>query len=230
MELWTMALRTLLMYIVILIAMRIMGKREIGKLSVFDLVISILIAELAVFSIDEPEAPLMESVTPIAAIVVMQLLLAWLTMKSRTARLIIDGKPSLIIEKGQLNREEMRKQRYNIDDLMMQLREKNIQNVADVEFAILEASGKLSVVPKVKMKDKERNYSDGIRYEGLPIPLVMDGKVNDENLAVINKTRFWLKNELQARHVTDVKDVFLCTFDHRGRIYIDLKRRPGKPR
>jgi uncharacterized membrane protein YcaP (DUF421 family) len=135
-----------------------------------------------------------------------------------------------LIENGKLNQAEMRKQRYTLDDLMMQLRERSVKNVADVEFAVLETSGKLSVIEKEKQSSQTKPSPDvvsdipRIRYEGLPLPLIMDGKVQDDNLEKLGKTRFWLKNQLQAKGVNDFKQVFFCTIDYRGRLFLDKKR------
>ncbi|MNO34829.1 hypothetical protein D3C76_248730 [compost metagenome] len=142
----------------------------------------------------------------------------------------------------------MRRQRYNIDDLLLQLRGQNIDSPADVEFAILETSGQLTVIEKnrgVSSSNQSGNSSsaaetshqpgnsagnsaDGvklpnhkIRYEGLPIPLIMDGKVQDANLEMIGKTRFWLRTQIRQKGVSDFRDVFLCSIDHKGKIYID---------
>jgi uncharacterized membrane protein YcaP (DUF421 family) len=250
---------TVLMYIFIFLSMRIMGKREIGKLSVFDLTISIMIAEIAVFVIEDIERPIYDGFVPMATLVLIQVLVAQLSLKSRKLRLLVDGKPSILISDGKLHRGEMRKQRYNIDDLLLQLRGQNIDSPADVEFAILETSGQLTVIEKNKgvsssnqtgnsSADSEQNSQSGssredssdgedksggensatvklpkhkIRYEGLPIPLIMDGKVQDSNLEMIGKTRFWLRTQIRQKGVSDFRDVFLCSIDHKGQIYID---------
>ncbi|MEI2397871.1 DUF421 domain-containing protein [Paenibacillus sp. FSL R10-2771] len=250
---------TVLMYIFIFLSMRIMGKREIGKLSVFDLTISIMIAEIAVFVIEDIERPIYDGFVPMATLVLIQVLVAQLSLKSRKLRLLVDGKPSILISDGKLHRGEMRKQRYNIDDLLLQLRGQNIDSPADVEFAILETSGQLTVIEKNKgvsssnqtgnssssAEQKEQNSggqessggsdksdksdSSGkvklpkhkIRYEGLPIPLIMDGKVQDDNLEMIGKNRFWLRTQIRQKGVSDFRDVFLCSIDHKGQIYID---------
>jgi uncharacterized membrane protein YcaP (DUF421 family) len=230
MELWTIFLRTVLIYFVVFIVMRLMGKREIGKLSIFDLVISIMIAEIAAFIIDDPHMPIMEGILPMLTLVAIQIMIAFLTLKNRKMREWFDGKPSYLIENGKLNQAEMRKQRYTLDDLMMQLRERSVKNVADVEFAVLETSGKLSVIEKEKQSSQTKPSPDvasdipRIRYEGLPLPLIMDGKVQDDNLEKLGKTRFWLKNQLQAKGVNDFKQVFFCTIDYRGRLFLDKKR------
>ncbi|NQX69513.1 DUF421 domain-containing protein [Paenibacillus alba] len=226
MEILTIFLRTVLVYFVVFLMLRLMGKREIGKLSLFDLVISIMIAEIAVFVVEDSSKPLLDGLIPMGTLVLIQIFIAFIALKSRTLRLMFDGKPSVIISKGTIDREEMKKHRYNLDDLMLQLRQNKIMNVADVEFAVLEPSGKLSVVEKaVKESSADVETPKGvIRYEGLPLALIMDSKVQDDNLEKIGKTRFWLKNQLQLNGVRDFKEVFYCSIDHRGRIFLDRKR------
>ncbi|WP_405117113.1 DUF421 domain-containing protein [Paenibacillus sp. FSL K6-1217] len=246
---------TVLMYIFIFLSMRIMGKREIGKLSVFDLTISIMIAEIAVFVIEDIERPIYDGVVPMATLVLIQVIVAQLSLKSRKLRLLVDGRPSILISDGKIHRGEMRRQRYNIDDLLLQLRGQNIVSPADVEFAILETSGQLTVIEKnqnVTSSNQSGNSSSGaerkekngdsqedsgdagssggtasvklpkhkIRYEGLPIPLIMDGKVQDSNLEMIGKNRFWLRTQIRQKGVSDFRDVFLCSVDHKGELYI----------
>lgn len=226
MDILIIFLRTVLIYFVVFLMLRLMGKREIGKLSLFDLVISIMIAEIAVFVLEDSGKPLMDGIVPMATLVLIQILIAYITLKNRTLRILFDGKPSVIIKEGMIDRDEMKKQRYNLDDLMLQLRQNKIMNVADVEFAILEPSGKLSVLEKKEkeaVKD-EPGLQGTIRYEGLPLPLIMDGKVQDDNLEKIGKTRFWLKNQLQIKGARDFKEVFYCSIDHRGRLFLDRKR------
>lgn len=246
---------TVLMYIFIFLSMRIMGKREIGKLSVFDLTISIMIAEIGVFVIEDIERPIYDGVVPMATLVLIQVIVAQLSLKSRKLRLMVDGRPSILISDGKIHRGEMRRQRYNIDDLLVQLRGQNIISPADVEFAILETNGQLTVIEKntnVTSSNQSGNSSSGaerkeknidsqknsgdvessgdsasvklpkhkIRYEGLPIPLIMDGKVQDGNLEMIGKNRFWLRTQIRQKGVSDFRDVFLCSVDHKGELYI----------
>ncbi|MBU5355470.1 YetF domain-containing protein [Paenibacillus silvae] len=232
--------RTILMYFLVYCAIRIMGKREIGKLSMFDLVVSIMLAEMAAFVIEDIKKPLSHGIAPMLTVIVMQVGMAYLGLKSRRLRLMIDGKPTVIISKGKLHRDEMKKQRYNLDDLLQQLREQNIDSIEDVDFALLETTGKLTVFPKDQSAgnndvspgsgsgnsstDKKGSVKlkgfPNIKYEGLPVPLIMDGKVQDENLEMIEKTRFWLKNQIQQKGIMDFKDVFICSIDHNGKIYI----------
>lgn len=236
--------RTILMYFIVYGAIRVMGKREIGKLSMFDLVVSIMLAEMAAFVIEDTGKPLFHGIVPMLTVLVMQIVMAYMSLKSRGLRLMIDGKPVVLISKGTLNRDEMRKQRYNLDDLLLQLREQNIDSIGEVEYAILETTGKLTVFPKNQnggippsggnlnsnsiqkpRKDKVDGFQN-IKYEGLPLPLIMDGKVQDQNLELIQKTRFWLKNQIQQKGILDFKDVFICSIDHNGKIYVSPKEDP----
>lgn len=268
------SIRTIGMYAIVFVVMRLMGKREIGQLSVLDLVISVMIAEIAVIIIEDTDKNWLSGITPIVILLIIQIVTAIISMKSRKIRLLFDGKPTIVMANGKIYRDELKKQRYNLDDLLLQLRENGIASLGDVDFAILETSGKLSVIKKedeveqleaskIKLSDKSvkkqqdleekqqkhhehtKSYGldamqkdnkeekskiipPGFRYEILPIPLIMDGKVQDQNLEKIEKTRFWLKNVIQERGVNQFKDVLLCTIDHKERIYVDASNRQKK--
>ncbi|MFD2446188.1 DUF421 domain-containing protein [Bacillus sp. CGMCC 1.16607] len=204
-------LRTLLLYFLILLIFRIMGKREIGELSILDLVVFIMIGEMAVLAIEKPEEPLFHSVLPMLLLMVIQISFALLSLKSKKFRDMVEGKPIIIINRGKIDEKEMQRQRYNFDDLLMQLREKDIRNIADVEFAILEPSGKLAVF------EKENNKAGDIT-----IPLIMDGEIQEVNLSRINKTNLWLRQELKKKGYTDIKNISFCSYQN-GSFYIDEK-------
>jgi len=243
MEIGIHIFRTLSMYFLILIIIRLMGKREIGKQSVFDLVIFVMMADLSVLVIEDTKRPFAHALVPMLSLLIVQVSLAWITLRSRRLRLLFDGKPTVLVERGQINREAMRKQRYSLDDLMQQIRENSIATVADVDFAILEPSGKLSVIKK-EAADDSANASGGgqaqsntklqasplpkpfpkhFRFETLPVPLVMDGKLMKDNLELLDKDRFWLNHQLKSRGISDLKQVFLCTIDHKGSLYINTQ-------
>mgnify|MGYP001217453427 CR=1 FL=1 len=249
-DMTTHIFRTLLMYFFIYFTIRIMGKREIGKLSLFDFVISIMIAELAVFVVEDMKEPLLDGIIPMVTLVILQIAIAQVSLKNRKLRLLFDGKPTVLISNGKLHRDAMKKQRYNLDDLMLQIRQKDIDNIADVEFAILETTGQLTVLSKDSKSAEEPSYGTStfrrrsrlksrrrilvpagkLTYQGLPVPLIMDGRVQDENLQLMKKTRFWLKNQILTKGASDFKDVFLCSIDHKNHIYIDLKEKiDGEP-
>ncbi|PZE19452.1 DUF421 domain-containing protein [Paenibacillus xerothermodurans] len=216
-------LRTVLVYFVAFLAMRVMGKREIGKLSVFDLVISIMIAEIAVFVLEDVGKPIAEGLLPLITLVAIQLLISYISLKNERLRRWFEGKPSFIIENAKINQQEMKRHRYNLDDLLLQLRQNDVTDVSKVEFAILEPSGKLTVVEKQSSNSQPAGGEPAIRYEGLPLPLIMDGKVQEDSLQKLGKTRFWLKTELNKKGVSDFKQVFFCSYDGRGHWFIDRK-------
>lgn len=209
-------LRTLFMYFVVFFIMRLMGKREIGKLSVFDLVISIMIAEIAVLAIEDEQKTILEGLVPLATLVSIQLAIAWLTLKNQKVRRWFDGTPSLLVRHGKLDRKEMKRQKYNLDDLMLQLRMKDVADLREVDFAILETNGILTVIKK--------QQSEATMSEGLPLPLVLDGKVQDDMLQKIGKTRSWLADKLSHEYgIDEIRDVFYCSIDDRGKVHVDLK-------
>jgi uncharacterized membrane protein YcaP (DUF421 family) len=194
-----------------------MGKREIGKLSVLDFVVSIMIAELAVISIEDPEVPMINSLVSIFVLLGIQLILALFSLKSRKMRELVDGKPSLIIREGKVDEHEMKKQRYNFDDLLTQLRENNIRNLNEVEFGILETTGKLSVIRKDEENDQDLPTIQTI------LPLILDGKIIEDNLEKLDKTPLWLRQQLKTVGFKDVKKISFCTLNKDGSLYIDQK-------
>jgi uncharacterized membrane protein YcaP (DUF421 family) len=218
MEIYTIIFRTIFIYFLILIVFRLMGKREMGKLSVLDFVVSIMIAELAVISIEDPDIPMLNSLVSILMLLAIQLMLAVLSLKSRKMREFVDGKPSVIIEKGKVDEHEMQKQRYNFDDLLTQLRENNIKSLNEVEFGILETSGKLSVLKK--NQEDEINKNSQLQ---MILPLILDGRIIEENLERVNRTSFWLRQELKKADFKDIKSISFCTLNEDGTLYVDVK-------
>ncbi|WP_096201429.1 DUF421 domain-containing protein [Bacillus sp. FJAT-45350] len=213
MEYSTIILRTILIYFIILFVLRFMGKREIGELTVLDFVVSIMIAELAVVSIEDTRIPMLHTIVPIVVLSVIQICLAFVSLKSEKLRKLVDGKPSVIISQGKIDEHEMRKQRYNFDDLLIQLRQNKISKVSDVEFAILEPSGELSVIEKNK---------DGSKKE-LPMPLILDGHIQKEHLEKINQTELWLRQELRKLGYRDVKKISYCAYHDNNTFFVDIK-------
>lgn len=228
--LWQLLLRTLFIYFFVLIVLRLMGKREIGKLSVFDLVVSIMMAELAIVVIENPEISMLRGILPIIVLMLTQIILSYVTLKSKKIRDLVEGSPAVLIANGEIRDDEMRRQRYTVDDLLVQLREKNISNVSDVEFAILETSGKLSVFPKPSQlpATKEDLNIQGQDYYGLPITVISDGRTMSQNLKKINKDDQWLKKEIVKHGYGKIEEVYFASIDHTGKMFIDPKDRKGK--
>ena len=205
------SLRTILMYFVILAIFRLMGKREIGELSLLDLVVYVMLAEMAVFVIEEPKRELWEGLVPMVVLTIIQFILAYVTFKNRKLRLLLSGKPSIVITKGKIDEKVMKRLRYNFDDLMMQLREQGVYNLTEVEYAILETSGKMSVIKKKDAKETP-----------LSLPLVLDGEIIEDNLYDLGATREWLLKELEIRGYGAISSISYCSFD-KGIFRVDLK-------
>ncbi|MBO5414862.1 MAG: DUF421 domain-containing protein [Bacilli bacterium] len=198
MEILTVLFRTLLFYFIIALVYRFMGKREVGELSIMDLIVSILIAELAAIAIDKHEESLLITIIPICVLVIIQIIVAKISLKSTNIREKIEGEPSVIINRGKINFKEMLKQRYNLDDLLTQLREKGIRSIEKVDYAVLETSGKLSVFEK----GKDTSY---------PLPLVLDGTIDYETLTQIKKDKKWLDKSLSDKKL-ELDNVFYAFY------------------
>ncbi len=192
--------RTFLFYILITILYRFMGKREVGQLGIVDLIVSILIAELAAMSIDKREESVLLSIIPIVALVLIQVGVAYYSLKNSKARETLDGVPSVIIKRGIINFKEMVKQRYNIDDLLTQLREQHIRSIEEVDYAILETSGNLSVFKK--QGDLSTEY---------PMPIILDGEIMEDTLKQIGRNRNWLEKYLKDEK-TSIDDIFYAFY------------------
>lgn len=200
-----------------------MGKREIGQLSPFDFVVTIMIAELAAIPMEMSGVPLWHSVLPLLFLGILEIIVSYATLVSHTLRGIICGHPQVIIKNGVLLRNEMKKARYNLDELFAQIREKGVTDIESVEFAILETSGKLNVL--LKSQHRPVTPADlGIptSYEGLPIVLIMDGNVIKKNLKDANLDEKWLHEELKKRDLT-AKNVLLATLSTDGRLFVNKK-------
>lgn len=203
--------RTAVIYLVIWFLFRMMGKREVGELSVLDLVVSIMIGDIAVLSFEDLEKPFIRQTIPMFVLAILQITLAFASLKSVKLRNFMDGKPQIIINQGKIDEKAMRRQRYNFDDLLTQLREQGIIDINEVQFAILETSGRLSVIKK---SDEEGSESQ------VPFPLIVDGEIQEENLDKIGKNHFWLLNQLKKHGETKVKEISICGYID-GQFYID---------
>ena len=203
----SLVLKTLFLYICIIIGYRVMGKKELGQLSVIDLIVSILIADMAAVCIEEQSYSIFVSVVPMLTLIVMQIVLSYISVKSNKFRNIIDGKPTLIINNGKVNFTAMSKLRYSLDDLTTQLREQGVKSLEEVDYAILENSGTLSIFKNTK------------EY---PLPLILDGEIDYATLIEIKKDKKWLDKMLKNENI-ELKDVFYA-FYTKDKTYI-IKRK-----
>lgn len=195
--------KCIIVYFVIIFALRLMGKREVGELSVFDVVIYLVMSELLAISITDTHSSIFRSLVPIAVLALMQIAISWILLKSKRIRDLFDGKAVILIRDGCIDQQMMRKERYSIDDLMSQLHGKDLSSPDEVAFAILENNGTLSILPKKSCR---------VRY---PHPLISDGVINMEVLRSIGKDREWLTQQL-GKQGTTAEAVFLCLYQKDG--------------
>jgi uncharacterized membrane protein YcaP (DUF421 family) len=216
--------RTLILYLLVVIVMRIMGKRQIGQLQPFELAVAIMISELAAIPMQNTGIPLIYGIIPILTLLIAQIVLSFLSLKSSKARGIICGKPNILIENGKIKEENLRRELYTLNDLLEQLRIKNVPNISDVEFAILETNGQLSVIPKsLKRPIIPEDLNLSIKYEGLPLDLVIDGDIIHKNLEKAKLNEDWLSSELARLGINDVKEVLFASIDSSGNLFYQQK-------
>ncbi|AFK85053.1 MULTISPECIES: YetF domain-containing protein [Thermoanaerobacterium] len=206
--------RTLILYFLVVIVMRIMGKQQIGQLQPYELVVAIMIADLVAVPMQNKGIPLLTGIIPILTLLISQLFLSYVSMKSLHGREIICGKPTILIDKGKILTKELQKERYNINDLLEELRVMGYPNIADVEYAILETNGCLSVIPKVDKRPVTPNDLNLTpQYEGLPLPLIIDGKIIEKNMKMANVDMNWLNEQLKMWNISSIDNVILASLD-----------------
>lgn len=217
--------RTLILYALVVIVMRIMGKRQIGQLQPFELVVAIMISELAAVPMQNTGIPLVNGIVPILTLLVAQILVSFIALKSAKARAVICGTPSVLVENGKINEKVLRNEMVSLTDLLEQLRSKNVYNIADVEFAILETNGQLSVIPKSQKRPlNPEDMNIPTKYEGLPIDLIIDGEIMYKNLEKAELDEGWLRLELGKFGFASLQDVLFASIDTEGKLYYQVKQ------
>ena len=215
--------RAIVLYIIVLIVMRLMGKREIGQLQPFELAISIMIADLASIPMSETGIPISNGIIPILGLLVMHLIISMLNIKSTKAREIICGKPSILIFRGKIDEKVLKKERFTINELEERLRDNNIFNIGDVEYAILETSGQVTVIPKPnKRATMPEDFNIEPQYEGIPYDLVVDGRVMYKNLEKIGQNYVWLKKQTEKFGIKP-EEALIVTIDGENKFFCQPK-------
>lgn len=205
--------------------MRLMGKREIGQLQPFELAISIMIADLASIPMTDTGVPISNGIIPILGLLVMHLLISVINLKSMKAREIICGKPRILIYRGRIDEKALKKERFTINELEERLRGNNVVNLGDVEYAILETSGNITVIQKPEKRNTiPEDFNIIPEYEGISYDLVVDGKVMDKNLKKLGKNYQWLKNQV-AKFNMKPEDALVVTLDGKGQIFCQEKEK-----
>lgn len=218
-------IRTALLYALVIFTMRLMGKRQIGELQPYEFVITIMISDLAALPMQDTRFPLLLGVIPIVTLLLLKILLSLIELKSQKARKIIDGEPTILVYNKQINYSALKKQQINIDELMEELRLLGYFDLSNIQYAILENNGRLSVLPsnQSSSSSSSNNQSPSSKKEPLlPKILVSDGKINTNTLTSINKDEEWISNVLKNHNINSIKDVVIAMYDTTGNFKYQL--------
>ena len=215
--------RSIILYVIVLIVMRLMGKREIGQLQPFELAISIMIADLATIPMTEIGIPIFNGIIPILGLLFMHLIISIANLKSTKAREIICGKPRILIYRGKIDEKALKKERFTINELQEKLRGNGVVNLGDVEYAILETSGDVTVIQKPdKRTTIPADFNIMPEYEGIPYDLIIDGKIMEKNLKAIGKNYVWLDKQIKKFGIKP-EEALIVTIDGKGQIFCQKK-------
>lgn len=219
----TIIIRTVIIYFLLLLVMRLMGKRQLGELDVGELVITILLSEIATTPITNPERRFIDALVPIALLSLLEILTSVLILRVPFFKSILSSKPAVIIAKGVIDYNAMKRVRISLEELISQIRQNGIYDICEVDYAILEENGKMSVIPKNANRQPDKN-DIGIKCEdnGVMHIIISDSQVNAHGLKLIGKDKVWLENKLKKQKVK-IKDVFCMTVDDAGKIFIQLR-------
>ena len=221
----TTFIRTVILYILVLVIMRMMGKREIGQLQPFELAIAIMIADLASIPMANIGIPIFSGIIPILALLMMHLIISNINLKSINMRKVICGKPTILIYRGRIDEKALKKEKFTINELQERLRGNNVFNIGDVEYAILETSGQITVIQKPdKRTTIPADFNILPEYEGIPYDLVIDGRIMHENLKAIGKDEIWLEREVKKFKIRP-EEALVVTFDGKGQIFCQAKEK-----
>lgn len=221
---FTALVRTIILYIIIITGVRLMGKRQVGELEPSELVLSLLISDLAAVPMQDPGTPLYAGIIPILVLLSLTMLLSVATMKNAAIRILICGRPSIIIQNGKLNQNEMRRNRLTVDELLEELRCQGHTDPAAIQYAILETNGQLSILPKSEhLPATAGQLHLETQKSGLPLVIISDGKIVEQALNQLGRDRSWLEHQLKKHKFNDPGEIFLMTADEHGNLYLSPK-------
>lgn len=212
--------RTIILYLVIIVGIRLMGKRQIGQLEPSELVLSLLIADLAAVPMQDFSIPLIMGVIPILTLLCLSTILSVLTVRSIRFRALLCSRPSIVIREGKVLYREMVKNRFTVDELMEELRMAGITNLSAVKYAILETTGRISVLPYPEEAPVTAGQMEiSPPSPGLPLIIISDGRVLSHHMKARNLSMDWLRQQLRLRGIAQTSQVFLMTVDEEGHVY-----------
>lgn len=213
-------IRTIVLYLLIVVGIRLLGKRQVGELEPSELTLALIIADLASVPMQDNGIPLLSGLIPIVVLLSVATILSVLSTKSIRFRTLLCGRPSVVVESGMVVEQELRKNRLTVDELLEELRIQGYSDLRTVRYAILETNGQLSVLPYVSEKPVTAAQM-GLNPEepGLPVILISDGRLLEENLKARGFEQVWLKKQLESHGLTSPKQAFLMTVDKAGTTY-----------
>ncbi|WP_096516127.1 DUF421 domain-containing protein [Clostridium perfringens] len=222
-------IRTAILYFIVIISIRLMGKRQIGELQPYELVITLMLSDLASLPMQDTRLPLLLGIVPIITLLFVKILISEIQQHSRLFEKILDGTPSIIISDGEINLEMMKKQRLTMNDILEELRSAGYLDISDIQYAIIETNGTISIIPKsacdtVKRKDLKIKESES----KIPIVLFEDGHLNKKALQEMNKDEKWLDEKLKSLNYPPRDKLFLVMMDSNGKLFIQRKNQKDK--
>ena len=223
---WIVLFRTIVIYLILMLFLRLLGKRQLGEMELSEFVAAALIANLAAHPLEETEQPMLPPLLAIAALSVLELLTAWISLRSIRLRALLYGRPSLIIDHGKIDQAEMRRNRFTPDELMQAMRSSGVLDINEVLYAVLETNGTLSVIPIAEAQPVTAGQM-GVAAEqaGYPSVVISDGRIMDHNLKRLGFNRAWLDKRLRGQGQKDPSRVFLMTADESGKVFFCEKER-----
>lgn len=218
-------IRTLILYTTVVLCLRIMGKRQIGELQPSELVVAIMISDVATVPIEALDIPLLSGIIPVLTLLLAEVITSYLSLKSRFIRKFIMGEPSVVIYNGVICEKELEKQRFNLNDLLEELRLLGLFDISDVYIAVLETSGKLSVIPKTSARSVTVDDMGlkNVRREGLPCTVIMDGRFNQAEVKRSGHSKDYIVKVLNNKGIKSPKDVFIASIDEEGEMFVQKK-------
>ena len=217
----TALIRTIILYFLIMAGLRLMGKRQIGELEPSELVLALLISDLAAVPMQDFGIPLINGVLPILTLLSLSMIISVLNLKSIRFRALICGSPTVIIQEGHVLQNEMRRTRFTVDELIEELRQQGVVDLATVQYAILETNGKLSVLlyPEYQPLTPKSAQNHKVDNTGLPTVLISDGRLLERNLHRLHLDHTWLQRRLEENNIPSIQSLFLLTVDKQHQLY-----------
>ncbi len=225
-----LVIRTLILYGTVIASMRVMGKRQIGEMQPSELVVAIMISDLAAVPMQAIDIPILTGIVPVLTLIVAEVTMSFISAKSKGFRKIVTGEPSVVIIDGHINEKELSKLRLNIDDLMEELRLNNYHDISDVSAAIIETSGKLSVIPKTNARNVtvEDMSLKNLPEDGVSRMLISNGQLDKKELTLSGKSKKWLESKLRQQGIKNIGEVFLATVNAQGELFVQKVKEDDK--